>query len=520
MHNKGHKARQASRAEIAPSASSLNSSTPHSSADGQTGKGPKRTAEVDFCELADGTLVEMIEKPRDPAQSFLATKNGRVRYMEKLDCGDRVLIPISKDGDIIRHVRLANGADAYESARDLLAGIMLVLSNTLELSWGQLLLLGCFVLSTWFVEKLSTAPCVALVGPPGSGKTTALRILNLLCRRALLTADVSSAAFYEVCNRMTPTLLIDEAATLDNRRQLLHLLRSGTSQDFVAVRKGSTYKSYGARVVSWLELPDDAALNSRCVIIPMTSCRRTDLLTPADPGVLRAAQMLQRQLLRFRLLNYKKLTLPKITGEEELMPRTRDLFRALALPLGKEKEICEGLCALLKQQESVREVLSVFQSAVLDNLYDTIHAYPELNALKVGDLTESVNADLRQRGEPGTLTEKRVGSLLTSLQLTNRVRTNVGYVLWLNHQTRAKIHSLARAYGVKGGPTADMTARCQLCQITSERSTAGSTTKPIDGNGRSEANSSREHGEHRERGTDRARRKPARAVPAASSRRR
>jgi len=62
----------------------------------------------------------------------------------------------------------------------------------------DLLLVAAFVVSTWFIERLAVAPYLALVGLPRSGKTTLLQVLNLLCRRALLTADITSAAFYEV----------------------------------------------------------------------------------------------------------------------------------------------------------------------------------------------------------------------------------------------------------------------------------------------------------------------------------
>ncbi len=465
MDNKGNKVRRASRAETVPNASSLNHSAPRSSADDATSQKLKRTVEVDFAELEDGTLLEMIENPQDATKSLLAIwNNGQVRYAEKLEHCHQVLVPIPRDAGMIRHVRLATGSQPYESAEALLKDIICCLHYTLELSPRQRVLLSSFVMSTWLVEKLPVAPYVAFVGPPGSGKTTALRILRLLCRRSLLTADISSAAFYELCDRMTTTVLIDETATVNNRRELFHLLRTGTSQDFVAVRKGSTFRSFGARAVSWTELPDDAALNSRCLLIPMTICKRTDLLAPTDPRVFHAAEMLQRKLLQFRLTNYNKLKLPEISCEKELQPRTRDLFRALALPLGEEKENCEGLLALLKQQESLQEVLSVYQSAVLESLYDVIHAHPEPNALKVSELTECVNANLRERGEVGNLKEKRVGNILTSLHLTNRSRLNSGYVLWLDRETREEIHSQARTCGMNSGPTPEMSARCELCQ--------------------------------------------------------
>jgi hypothetical protein len=315
----------------------------------------------------------------------------------------------------------------------------------------------------------------------------------------LLTADISSAAFYEICDRMTTTVLIDEAATVTNRRELFHLLRAGTTQGFIAVRKGNSFRSYGARVVSWTELPDDPALNSRCILIPMKSCTRADLLLPTDPRVIQLAKKLQRQLLQFRMKTYKTLALPKIVGEEKLQPRTRDLFRALALPLGEEKEICECLLELLKAQESLWYVLSVYQSAALDSLYRAIHSCPDTDGFRVIALTEDVNENLRQRGEPRRLSERKFSDILTSLKLTSRTRTNVGYMLWLDRKTREQIHSMARTYGVNIELTPEMSARCELCQIMSGR-LKGSTMKPIAKTERVEPKAPRERRELRERG--------------------
>ncbi len=313
---------------------------------------------------------------------------------------------------------------------------------------------------------------------------------------------------------MTPTVLIDEAATVDNRRQLLHLLRTGTSHDVVAVRKNSTFKLYGARAVSWLEPPDDAALNSRCILISMTSCKRTDLWPLDNAHVLRLAEMLQRKLLRFRLANFQTLTLPRIAGEEQLEPRTRDLFHALALPLGKEIQICETLFFLLKEQESLRELLSVYQTAVLDSLCEVIHAFPEINSFRISVLTEHVNSILLQRGESGNLSEKRVGDLLTSLHLTGRKRTNAGYVLLLDRSTREEIHVMTAKYRVNEGPSPDKSKQCQLCKALSQHPASSSPTESIQPSAGTDSKDRDEHGELGVRGEHRNRRagrKPARS---------
>ena len=287
--------------------------------------------EIDFAELKDGSLAEMIEDPADPAKSRLAVySKGTVRYTDKLRDGNRVLVPLTRTDLLSKHVRLPQGAEPYAGLQDLIGAVGSFFYFCLDVEPVSMLLMVAHVFSSWFLEKLPFAPYLALVGPPGSGKTTALRILSLLCRRSLPTSDITSAAFYDVCHRMHPTILIDETRTAGHPRTLLHLLRSSSSRGFVALRKDKAQMAYGPKVLAWLELPNDAALNSRCIIIPMHKTARADLKGPDDPNVLRFAAQVRMRLLQFRFEHYHTLSLPKIPAEIKLsssnarpLPRTR-----------------------------------------------------------------------------------------------------------------------------------------------------------------------------------------------------
>jgi len=194
--------------------------------------------EIEFAELEAGSLAEMIEDPASPTKSLLAVyKDGTVQYAEEWLNGARLLVPLPRAGQILRHITLPAGAESYVGIDELEKNISYFFASCLDVELGDRILLTAFVLSTWFREKLPVAPYLALLGPPGSGKTTAMRILSLLCRRGLLTCDITSAAFYDVCHRLSPTLLIDETITAGHPRTLLHLLRSSSSPGFVSLRK-------------------------------------------------------------------------------------------------------------------------------------------------------------------------------------------------------------------------------------------------------------------------------------------
>ena len=145
----------------------------------------KPVVEIDFAELPDGSLVEMIEDPADPGKSLLAVyKNGTVQYTEQLRDRGRVLVPLTRTDQLLRHIQLPQGAAPYGRLQSLIADVGCFFHFCLDVDpkWWPLMIAD--VLSSWFPEKLPVAPYLSLVGPPGSGKTTAMRILGLLCRRA------------------------------------------------------------------------------------------------------------------------------------------------------------------------------------------------------------------------------------------------------------------------------------------------------------------------------------------------
>src|SRR5579862_953494 len=294
-------------------------------------RGNKPVFEADFVS-GDGWFIDLMRSP-DSRLNFMRYKidGEKIDFGLEFELEDRVIIA-PKDSELVRYVRMPECFYHYGSIAKLMNKMDIFLSRCLDLNPRSRFLMACFVLSTWVVDRLPLAPYLALVGLPQSGKTTALRALHLLCRRGLLTADISSAAFYRACDRFMPTIFIDETATAGQQRTLFHLLRSGSTPDFVALRDNQSYRNYCPKVVSWIELPNDAALNSRCIIIPMQESSRTDLLRISDPKIVDDARRLQGQLLMFRFQRYDTMQLSQIPGSEILRSRNRDLYEALALP--------------------------------------------------------------------------------------------------------------------------------------------------------------------------------------------
>jgi hypothetical protein len=189
---------------------------------------------VDLREMPDGTLVETIAHPNQPGKTSLAVfQHGEFRIEDKLELADRTLVPLDSTVPGVQHIHFADGIEEAANAEDLFGDTMALLMAIVGVSEEHLCALSAWAIGTWFVQKFPVAPYLSFVGPPGSGKTTALRAMRLFCWRALATADITSAAFYDISDKVGSTLLLDEAATLANRRQIMHLMRAGSTPGFV-----------------------------------------------------------------------------------------------------------------------------------------------------------------------------------------------------------------------------------------------------------------------------------------------
>jgi hypothetical protein len=407
--------------------------------------------ETDFVALDDGTLLELVEDPKNPGRHcFAVWQGGGIRLEDRFERDGQVFVP-SRDDQILRCMQLPRGAESYESVEKLVSDLEFLISLCVAIDEKYVPVLANFVLSTWFVDRFLVAPYLSVVGLPQSGKTTLLRLLKLVCRRSLLVSDISSASLYWACARFMATILIDETGTAGNNRALRHILRAGTTRDVLAIRTKDHLHSYGAKVISWLEPPDDPALNSRCILIPMFENRNVVLMGIEELTIQQRAIHLRAQLLRFRLENIKTVRPEPVSDDYLLRPRARDLLRALSAATAQDAMRCRRLLKFFQSgQASPSEPLSPAQNAVLRWLFEFVHPdeIKEYSSLRIAELTEKVNQYLKAKGEGLQLQPRKVGAVLTSLGFCSRTRTNTGWTLQLTRQDAERIHQLAGSYGI------------------------------------------------------------------------
>ncbi len=430
--------------------------------------------EVDFAALTDGTLLELIEDPEDPGRTLLvAFKEGRHQITRRFEYAGKILVPTGRCSEGLADVRLPRGILPNKSSEELQFWLCNSIPRCVDLPDVYRAIVASFIPYTWIADRLPTALYLSVVGLPASGKTTLLEFLSLLCRRALLVSDITPAATYEACSRFNPTLLIDENewAARGGSRIYRRQLRAGTTRNLLAKRLHRTGHSFGPKVLSSLEPPDDPALNTRCIQVPMVETSRTDLMKPTEPQLLQLAEKLQRHLLGFRLEHYMSIRPAVIPGSEKLRPRARDLLSSLAAPFAHDKVWCELLLAFFLEmhEPTNQEPLSRAQSAVLATLFAVMHLSPDRDCMTVGAFGQLVNEFLRGVGERIRLSPQKTGRVLTSLGISSRERTNRGWQITLDNATRLRVHKLVRTYGneyLNDPVIRSRMANCPMCKET------------------------------------------------------
>jgi hypothetical protein len=196
----------------------------------------------------------------------------------------------------------------------------------------------------------------------------------------------------------------------------------------------------------------------------MRQTSRSDLLRTTHTEIVAAAEELQSQLLLYRFEKCRTLRLPQIPGVYRLRSRYRDLYEALALPIGEDLEACARLLeCLVYEQDSNWELLPPNETAVLETPFEQMHLLPDRGNFGIRHLTHEANSNLARSTERSRFNPKAVGAILATLDFHNHRRTNMGWVVWLDRAARELIHELVSAHGLnvvsRAGEAYDVRAR-------------------------------------------------------------
>jgi hypothetical protein len=217
-----------------------------------------------FKSFSDGTLIETVrdQQKRDVFR-LLVYKDQKLSIVNRFEHDGYIFVPRAIDRNLAQYLRLSTGVSPCGQPQELLPELVATIRECVDLPDHDLQVISAFVLCSWFPDRLQIAPYLWLVGPLSSGKTTILKLLQALCRRAFLVGDLTPASLYQLPNLLSPTLLIDENDLGDSlvSATIRHLLRIGNTPGMPVIRNGRTFDTYCVKILASREPPSDCCSN-------------------------------------------------------------------------------------------------------------------------------------------------------------------------------------------------------------------------------------------------------------------
>jgi len=166
--------------------------------------------------------------------------------------------------------------------------------------------IALWILQTWLIGKFTIAPRLAVTSPTkGCGKTTILRLLDKLSRRAKRAGSISPPALFRAVEQFQPTILLDETEKYIEHGSDLHaLMNEGHCQGATVLRvlgdnlELREFSIFGAAAFARNgQLPDD--LEQRSIVIEMQRRRPDEALAELRDDKCDALRNIARMCARW-----------------------------------------------------------------------------------------------------------------------------------------------------------------------------------------------------------------------------
>ena len=421
--------------------------------------------------FSDGSVLELIQVPNGKL-NLLCWDGKSAKIAGQFVRGDETFVPPRADPAILRSLLLPRNIAEYGSTRKLFSEISGLISRATQTGGAVVVPLTFFVFATWLADCLPVAPFVWIVTPPTTTAAPLGQLLGLLCRRAFVVSDISSARFHSLPMDLQPTLLTE---IFQPTRRALNLLRASTRHGAFVAAGGKAMDAFCAKIVfapEPLRDPASAGFPLELVLPPTREYVPPISASEAE----RIATEYQAKLLRYRLLNRAKVHTPAFDMSQFTVPM-QELAYSVAASIADDDELQSEIVPFLKPLDREIRVdrASLLPAIVLEVLLARCHSTTGKDC-PVAELTGDVNTVLRGRGDMLQVSPETVGWTLRALGLHTGFITGGKKGLFLINDVRENIHDLAAAYGVRTLRKLPAKTNCPLCAALALPQKAGAHT--------------------------------------------
>lgn len=410
--------------------------------------------------FSDGSAIEVIRDSESGHATLLDFDSKRARIGRRIRSHGRVFEPLKVPDSILDALILPTGFRPYGSTRKLFTEISALVSRvTPRLPVEMVELLAFFVMATWLIDRLPVAPFIWITVPAIVSCAALSQLLSLFCRHALLVAHLTTAGLRSLPMQLRPTILANVSKETPD---LLRLLRASSRPNSYVPDRGGVVDLFCAKIVFAnhpLRDPASAGFPLEIVLPPTEECAPPMDLVECE----RVAAEFQSKLLSYRVENDVKVITPQL-DLRGFTPTTQEIIRTLAACIIDDDELRSRVVFLLKPHDTEIHVglTSELEAIVLEALLAQCHT-PRHKPLPMMELAKMVNTILAGRGDSLEVSPETIGWKLRALGLHSNFIAGGRKGLRLTMKTRARIHILASAYGVRTLRIGVIKGICPFC---------------------------------------------------------
>src|ERR1700738_2880687 len=266
--------------------------------------------------LEDGTIVEMMFRPKERRTFFAIYSAGRWTLQDGIDLGhDARLVPFSPNNNLVKNevVLLPSEPMIYGSEAKLISDIQQFIHRHVDVGPSFEKVATHYVLLTWLYDAFNELPYLRFRGDYGTGKTRALLILGSLCYKGFFASGASTVSpIFHTLDAFRGTLIFDEAdfRLSEDKAEIVKILNNGNVQGLPVLRtmmnrqrefNPQAFHVFGPKIVGTRGTYDDKGLESRFITEEMGSRQlRSDIPIYLPHTFKDEARDLRNKLLLYR----------------------------------------------------------------------------------------------------------------------------------------------------------------------------------------------------------------------------
>jgi hypothetical protein len=392
----------------------------------------------------DGAFLELVRTGASMRPRLLLRDGPQETVGDVIEYRGQRYEPRAIDDTILHELKLPARVGTSGPVREFLPEICKLIDRFVRLPEKSMALVGRFILATWVVDALQTAPRMLIEGPDTARARQLMQLLHCCCRRAVPMSAVTPAGLCTLPSGMRLTLLLQQEAISP---KLAALLKAASVRGNPILRAGQLRDLFGAQVILCDAGFDEETWVASSIRVPcVPTAGRLPVLNAEQQQ--RIAEEFQAKLLGFRLSHYPAASVTSFDTSKFTFP-LQQLAMGLAAATPEDAELQAELHVLLQEENAEIEAANwvnpntVIVEAILAHCREA-----KMQSVYVGEIAAMAGKILEGRGGLRRLDAGETGRRIKNLGFSAEPRDARGVKLRLTNGVCVRAHELAHRFDV------------------------------------------------------------------------